>query len=135
MPPIPDNEPSVPSKHQFVLHHQPCPNIDVEVLAQMAILSKIKETINYILALRNVSLEDPIAKLDDATLERLCNPPREPVVIDNLSIQHSISSYLTLEHASQEAYNCIQRSTKLNFAGAAGVDNVLSFYNVKKIIV
>ncbi|KAG1736156.1 uncharacterized protein EDB91DRAFT_1022677, partial [Suillus paluster] len=90
---------------------------------------------DYILALKNVSLEDPIAKLDDTALERLRNPPREPVVIDSLSIRHSISLYLALEHASQEAYNRIQRSTKLNFAGAAGVDDILSFYSVEKLIV
>ncbi|KAG2337362.1 hypothetical protein BDR05DRAFT_895382 [Suillus weaverae] len=76
----------------------------------MAVLPKMKETMEYILALRNASLEDPIAKLDDAALERLRNPPREPVVIDSPSIWHSISSYLALEHASQEAYNQIQRS-------------------------
>jgi hypothetical protein len=37
----------------------------------MTVLPKMKETINYILALRNASLEDQIAKLDDAALERL----------------------------------------------------------------
>ncbi|KAG2348889.1 hypothetical protein BDR05DRAFT_973113 [Suillus weaverae] len=100
----------------------------------MAVLPKMKETMEYILALRNASLEDPIAKLDDTALERLRNPPREPVVIDSPSIRHSISSYLALEHTSQEAYNRIQRSTKLNFAGAAGVDEILSFYSVEKII-
>ncbi|KAG2340372.1 hypothetical protein BDR05DRAFT_889968 [Suillus weaverae] len=76
----------------------------------MAVLPKMKETMEYILALRNASLEDPIVKLDDAALERLRNPPREPVVIDSPSIRHSISSYLALEHALQEAYNRIQRS-------------------------
>jgi len=136
-PPVPNNAPECDGhqqEYQFVLHHQPWPNIDVEALSQMAVLPKIKETMDYILALQNASLEDPIAKLDDTALERLCNPPREPVVIDSLSIQHSISLYLALEHASQEAYNRIQRSTKLNFAGAAGVNDILSFYNIKKLI-
>jgi hypothetical protein len=63
------------------------------------------------------------------------NPSQEPIVIDSLSIWHSISLYLALEHASQEVYNHIQRATKLNFTEAAGVDDVLSFYNVEKIIV
>jgi hypothetical protein len=136
-PPVPNNAPEGDGhqqEYQFVLQRQPRPNIDVEALAQMAVLPKMKEMMEYILALRNASLEDPIAKLDDAALERLRNPPREPVVIDSPSIRHSISSYLALEHASQEAYNRIQRSTKLNFAGAAGVDEILSFYSVEKII-
>ncbi|KAG1871140.1 hypothetical protein C8R48DRAFT_697807 [Suillus tomentosus] len=64
----------------------------------------MKETMNHILALKNASLEDPIAKLDDAALERLRNPPREPVVIDSPNIWHSISSYFALEHASELIY-------------------------------
>ncbi|KAG1884124.1 hypothetical protein F4604DRAFT_1919966 [Suillus subluteus] len=136
-PPVPNNAPEGDGhqqEYQFVLHRQPRPNIDVEALAQMAVLPKMKETMDYILTLNNASLEDPIAKLDDTALERLRNPPQEPVVIDSPSIRHSISSYLALEHASQEAYNRIQRSTKLNFAGAADVDDILSFYNVEKLI-
>lgn len=119
-PPIPDNDSHVPpddfadqnehpvpnnapggdghqQEYQFVLHRQPRLNIDVEALAQMTVLPKMKETMDYIFALKSASLEDPIVKLDNAALERLCNPPREPVVIDSPSIWHSISSYFALD--------------------------------------
>ncbi|KAG2057109.1 hypothetical protein BDR06DRAFT_218672 [Suillus hirtellus] len=108
------NEPPVPNnahegdghqqEYQFVLHRQPRLNIDVEALTQMTVLPKMKETVGHILTLKNASLEDPIVKSDNAALERLCNPPREPVVIDSPSIWHSISSYFALEHASQLIY-------------------------------
>jgi hypothetical protein len=42
--------------------------------------------------------------------------------------------YLALEHALQDAYNYIYRSTMQNFAGAEGVDELLSFHAVKNLI-
>ncbi|KAG1853516.1 hypothetical protein F4604DRAFT_1883396 [Suillus subluteus] len=88
----------------------------------------------YILALKNALLEDPIVKLGDDALERLHNPPKGPITIDSPGIRHSISMYLALEHASQTAYNRIMRSTMLNFAGADGVDDLLSFYKVERLV-
>ncbi|KAG1823586.1 uncharacterized protein BJ212DRAFT_1476454 [Suillus subaureus] len=137
-PPIPPNIPAEVNGHQlqyqFILQCHPRPNIDMEALAGIAKLPKIKETMEYILALKNASLEDLIAKLGDDALERLCNPPKGPVTIDSPGIQHSISMYLALEHASQAAYNRIMRSTTLNFAGADGVDDLLSFYKVERLV-
>ncbi|KAG1824881.1 uncharacterized protein BJ212DRAFT_1476169 [Suillus subaureus] len=88
----------------------------------------------FVLAVRNASLDDPIAKLSDDALEWLRNPPHGPIVINSPGVHQSISMYLALEHASQDAYNCIRRATARNFGGADGVDNLLSFYNVKKLI-
>jgi hypothetical protein len=100
----------------------------------MAVLPKIQETMEFILALKNATLEDPVAGMSDEALERLRNPPQVTLEINNPGIRHSISTYLALEHASQDAYNRMRRSTMRNFAGAAAVDDVQSFYNVEKLI-
>jgi hypothetical protein len=42
--------------------------------------------------------------------------------------------YLTLEHASQDTYNCISRSLVQNFAGIDGINDILSFHAVEKLI-
>jgi hypothetical protein len=138
-PPVPDDDPPEGDGHQpqyqFILPRRPRPNIDVEALVEIAVLPKIKDAMEYILALKNATLEDPIAKLNDEALDRLRNPLRGPIIIDSPGIRHSISTYLALEHASQDAYDRIQRSTRLNFAGAAaGVEDILSFYSVEKLI-
>ncbi|KAG1859452.1 hypothetical protein C8R48DRAFT_673988 [Suillus tomentosus] len=122
-PPIPPNEPPIPPNKPPIPPNKPPvppnkPPIPPNALAGIAKLPKIKETMEYILALKNASLEDPIAKLGDDALERLRNPPKGPITIDSPEIRHSISMYLALEHASQAAYNQIMRSTTLNFAGA-----------------
>ncbi|KAG2347660.1 hypothetical protein BDR05DRAFT_868798, partial [Suillus weaverae] len=97
-------------------------------------LPKIKEIMDFILAIRHALLDDPIAKLSDDALERLCNPPQGPIIIDSPGVCQSIPMYLALEHASQDAYNHICRATAQNFTGADGVNNLLSFYSVEKLI-
>ncbi|KAI6014213.1 hypothetical protein PISMIDRAFT_124209, partial [Pisolithus microcarpus 441] len=82
----------------------------------------------------SASLEDPVAKLSPLALERLRNPPRQPLRIDNPGHRHSISMYLATEHSSKDAYKKIQRSTSQNFPGARGVDNILSYHNVENLI-
>ncbi|KAG2746861.1 hypothetical protein P692DRAFT_20738315, partial [Suillus brevipes Sb2] len=50
-----------------------------------------------------------------------------PIIIDSPGVRQSILMYLALEHASQDAYNHICRATTHNFAGANGVNDLLSF--------
>ncbi|KIJ58220.1 hypothetical protein HYDPIDRAFT_178099 [Hydnomerulius pinastri MD-312] len=107
------------------------PNIDVEALAASAVLPKMKETMEYVQAIRNASLEDPVSKLDDEALHRIRNPPQAPVVIDKPSIRHSISTYLALEHSSQISYDKISISEQINYPQR---DKMLSFHEVEKII-
>ncbi|KAG2076100.1 hypothetical protein BDR04DRAFT_1133197 [Suillus decipiens] len=143
-PRLPTLEPCPPTPDAHVLQQQPehgikfeCRqplNINIEALAQLAVLLKIQETFEFILALKNASLEDPVAKMNDEALERLRNPPKVPLEINNPGIRHSISMYLALEHGSQDAYNRVRRSTMRNFAGAAAVDDIPSFYHVEKLI-
>ncbi|KAI6143430.1 hypothetical protein BKA82DRAFT_4360024 [Pisolithus tinctorius] len=81
------------------------PIIDLEALMESAILSPMRQSMEFILALKNASLDDNVAKLSTDALERLQNPPDEVVTIDNPGICFAISTYLALENASQQAYN------------------------------
>ncbi|KAG0699716.1 hypothetical protein DFH29DRAFT_35339 [Suillus ampliporus] len=107
------------------------PAIDIEELAQRAVLPKIKMTMEFILALRSASLGDPVAKLDEEARSNLRNPPREPPDITNPIIRHSISTYYALEHSSQSAYERIRSSTARTFPDT---DEMPSFYRIERMI-
>ncbi|KAG2082732.1 uncharacterized protein F5147DRAFT_748992 [Suillus discolor] len=97
-------------EYEINFEHRRKPNVDVEHLAQSAVFPKIKDAMEFILLLKNASLDDPISKLLDDALDRLRNPPQGPVNIDQPGIHHSILVYLALEHG------------------------ILSFYAVEKLI-
>lgn len=113
---------------------RPRPNIDVTALARLALLPKIQESMKFILAIKDACLTDKVAKLNKNALEWLCNPPRTPLMIESLGIHHSIFIYLALEHSSQSAYKAVYNSTQHNFAGAPGVDDMLTFQSVESHI-
>ncbi|KIK74860.1 hypothetical protein PAXRUDRAFT_19473 [Paxillus rubicundulus Ve08.2h10] len=77
----------------------------------------MSDTLSFVQALKNASTTDPVAKLSDEALDRLHNPPTTPLVIDS--------------HASYERVYC---SCKLNFAGAPGAEDIISYHNVKRLI-
>ncbi|KAF9232879.1 hypothetical protein BU15DRAFT_90555 [Melanogaster broomeanus] len=112
----------------------PRPEIDIEALELSATFQPMLDTMSFIQALRSASTTDPVTKLSDDALDRLRNPPNVPLLIDNPGVRHSISTYLALEHASQAAYEGVCRSSKHNFMGAPGAEDVLSFHNVEKLI-
>ncbi|KAG1724730.1 hypothetical protein EDB19DRAFT_1915395 [Suillus lakei] len=62
---------------------RPRPNINIDALTESAVLPKLREMFDFIVALKRASLEDPLSKLSDDTIEWLCNPPRGPIDIDN----------------------------------------------------
>ncbi|KAI6095854.1 WD40-repeat-containing domain protein [Pisolithus sp. B1] len=55
------------------------PQINIQDLSQHIILPKLQETMSFILALASATLEDPVAKLSPSALDRLRNPPRQPL--------------------------------------------------------
>ncbi|KAL4061921.1 hypothetical protein J3A83DRAFT_4114981 [Scleroderma citrinum] len=83
----------------------------------------------FILAIKDACLTDLVSKLDQNVLKWLCNPPCTPLMIESLDICHSISIYLALEHSSQSAYKAV-----CNFAGAPGIDDMLTFHSVESHI-
>ncbi|KAG1847252.1 hypothetical protein C8R48DRAFT_547524, partial [Suillus tomentosus] len=130
VPPAPDDQP-IPDEHEPLppqddLAHQ------YEIDFERRRKPNVDDAMEFILLLKNASLDDPISKLLYDALDRLRNPPQGPIDIDRPGIRHSISMYLALEHASQDAYNRIQRSTMRNFA--QGNEDILSFYAVEKLI-
>ncbi|KIM50461.1 hypothetical protein SCLCIDRAFT_145454, partial [Scleroderma citrinum Foug A] len=93
------------------------PQINIQHLRECIIIPKLKETMDFVSALSTATLADPVAKLGPQALERLRDPPRRPLLIDNAGHRHSISIYLTTEHSSQDTYEKICRSTARNFSG------------------
>ncbi|KAF8834607.1 hypothetical protein BDN67DRAFT_992628 [Paxillus ammoniavirescens] len=85
----------------------------------------------YIVSLRNASLEDAVSKLDEAALQRIRHPPQVTLQIDDPDIRHSIGTYLALEHLSQDAYERVRHSHTVNYPDRLGM---LSFSEVERII-
>ncbi|KIK75747.1 hypothetical protein PAXRUDRAFT_18733 [Paxillus rubicundulus Ve08.2h10] len=109
-PPPPPDPPNPPGHDEVQIPRRIRPNFDIDQLAQTAILPKLRETMEYIVSLRNASLEDAVSKLDGAALQRIRNPPQETLQIDDSDIRHSIGTYLALEHSSQDAYERVRHS-------------------------
>ncbi|KAG2029434.1 hypothetical protein BDR03DRAFT_880773, partial [Suillus americanus] len=64
----------------------------------------------------------------------LRNPHRGPIDINNPGTCQNIAMYLSLQLASQDTHNCIQRATIHDYTHD-NEDSILSFYNVEKLIV
>ncbi|KIO09934.1 hypothetical protein M404DRAFT_930908, partial [Pisolithus tinctorius Marx 270] len=131
---MPDSPPH-PVQVEILYERRPRPTIDLSELQEKAVLRVLKDTLHFITALSQATLEDPIVKLSTESLIRLRNPPHLPMSIDNPGHQHSISVYLATEHSSQETYEKVCWSTIRNFPTANGIDDVLSFYKVETLIV
>ncbi|KIO01782.1 hypothetical protein M404DRAFT_149465, partial [Pisolithus tinctorius Marx 270] len=86
----------------------------------------------FIKLLRAASLDDPVAKLDDAALHRLRNPPCTQLEIDDDTIHFGLEVYFSLEHSAISAYESIRQSAACCFEGRAV--SIPSHYNIKKLI-
>jgi len=75
--PAPDSEPSILDAY-----------VDLNTLSNNAQLEA------FVKSLRNASLDDPCANLDDNLLSRLQNPPKEPVNIDDNDILTGLDLFL-----------------------------------------
>ncbi|KAG1726307.1 hypothetical protein EDB19DRAFT_2028426 [Suillus lakei] len=69
------------------LHHV----FNVDQLERAAVLPKHTDAIAFVKLLREASLDDPVAKLDDAALTRLRNPYETRLEIDSRAVRHGIS--------------------------------------------
>ena len=138
-PPPPPPPPS-PSNHH---HQENCciayqrrtqPQINIPHLCELVIIPKLKETMDFVSALSTATLTDPVAKFGPKAWEHLCNPPCQPLQINNAGHHHSILIYLATEHSSKDAYEKICWSTARNFSGAPGIEDLLSFHKVESLI-
>lgn len=130
-PPAGANEPHA---RRIAYNRRRPPNVDLEELSRVTVLPKLQQTMAFIIAIRNASFEDPMAKMTNAMLTRLRNPLEAPIEINSSGVRHSISVYLALEHASQNAYEGVIKSTRRNFPEAPGVENCLRFGAVEDLI-
>jgi len=94
----------------------------------------MRHTMDFIVALKNASLNDPVAHLGTDALQQLRNPPNEITPIEDPGTRFSIAAYLALENTSQVAYNRVCRAARNAFNGSLGADDILSFHNVEKFI-
>jgi hypothetical protein len=58
----------------------------MEALTHSAVLPKTKKIMEFVLDLRQASLEDHCARMSDEALKHLCNPPHSPIDIDSPTI-------------------------------------------------
>lgn len=98
-------------------------SVDIDTLSCATKIPTMVETMTFVWAIRDASLMDPVAKLSTQVID-----------IDNPGVRFSISVYLALQHSSQAAYNTISYACKHLFVGTPGAANVLSFYEVEKLI-
>ncbi|KIK23570.1 hypothetical protein PISMIDRAFT_10878 [Pisolithus microcarpus 441] len=131
-PPPPDRMDRAPPKIMYQCRVRP--HINIQDLSRRIVLPKLQETMSFILALASATLDDPVTKLSPLALDRLRNPPCQPLRIDNPRHHHSISTYLATEHSSKDAYEKICQSTARNFPGVQGVNEILSYHNVENLI-
>ena len=123
-----------PENRRITYQRRTHPQINIQHLCKYVVIPKLKETVEFVFSLSTATLEDPIAKLSLQALERLWDPPCQPLFIDSVGHRHSISTYLATEHSSEDAYEKICRSTAWNFAGALGIEDLLSFHKVESLI-
>jgi hypothetical protein len=67
-------------------------------------------------------------------IERLHNPPKEQLYIANGGVRHSISTWLALEHSSQQSFERLRCSTQQNLAYSWAIDNLLSYHKTERVI-
>ena len=134
VPPPPPPPPPPPENRRITYQRRTRPQINIQRLRECVIIPKLKETLDFVFALSTATLADPVAKLSPQALERLRDPPRRPLLINNAGHRQSISIYLATEHSSEDAYEKIRRSTIRNFPGAQEVEDILSFHKVESFI-
>ncbi|KAG1893061.1 uncharacterized protein F5891DRAFT_963520 [Suillus fuscotomentosus] len=105
--------------------------VDLDQLAYLAVLPDMQTSMDFILALRSASLDDPIAKLDEDAKKNLREPLRElPNVVDPI-VRHGITMYYALEHSSRNAYERICASMQRTYPDAEAMP---SFRRTERII-
>jgi hypothetical protein len=85
----------------------------------------LQEFINEI---RHATLDN--GKLPDDVIERLRNPLKGPVDIEDSDIILSLDLYKSCDNASEATYNSVRQSIIRRFPAC----NILSYYSVKKVV-
>jgi hypothetical protein len=129
-----NNEMHAPHQNQHEIPpaahwHNPLKDLDLDQLSRDAKRFELQRDMQFILALHNATLDDGVGLIGDA-LERLRTPPQAQARLDDPDIEHGISLFLALEHASESAFNK-SRAAALH---RHPEDNIPTLHQVKKII-
>ena len=79
-------------------------DIDLQMLSEKAQFDEMKNTLAFIEALHNASLNDPCANLNNNVLAQLQNPPQEPIDIGDDNILAGLDLFLGTINFPQDAY-------------------------------
>lgn len=104
-------------------------DLDLDALAASARLDNLKRDISFIQALRNATLDDGTG-LKGEKLERLRNPPRQSLCIDDPSTILALRMFMALEHSSQDTYVQIREAVIECYPDS----DVPPFHRVKTIL-
>jgi hypothetical protein len=99
---------------------------DLAELSRLARLDDIKDAMIFIEALRSATLDNGLISFDPDALERLRNPPREVLSIDDPDVLLSLKLFLA--DTTEAAYNSIRNAIMERFPDS----EVLSYYQVRR---
>ncbi|OBZ71729.1 hypothetical protein A0H81_08962 [Grifola frondosa] len=106
----------------------PAPNEPDVPLVEPELVPKIediKTAIEFIKLLRTATLQE--SGLEPEDLERLCNPPQEPLEIDDPDLLLSLELFLAVSNASRETYNSVRDAIIRRYP----TSNIRTYYQVK----
>jgi hypothetical protein len=69
-------------------------------------VEELKTSLNFIQALESALLDN--GDIDEYGLERLCNPPREQLAIENANDLQSLEHFLATIHSSEQTYTALR---------------------------
>ena len=125
-----DDFPPSPALTDYDAPTYPLIDLDLEELAQLSsTFAKHARSMALIQSIRNASLDDGIG-LTGASLERLRNPPKEVLDINNPYEKLAIEIFVALEHSSEATYDKIRTSIHAHVPGS----QLPSFYQVKQLL-
>ncbi|KAI0325002.1 hypothetical protein GY45DRAFT_1438715 [Cubamyces sp. BRFM 1775] len=91
-------------------------------------LDDMKNTLEFIRLLQTATLED--SNLPQEVIDRIRNPPNEPLMIDDADLLLSIELYLAVSNASQETYNAVRDAIHRRVPDI----RIATLYKVKKAV-
>ncbi|KAL6302645.1 hypothetical protein BKA93DRAFT_736457 [Sparassis latifolia] len=97
--------------------------VALDKLSDLARLSEMKLSMEFICALEQASLDDEGMRLDADTLEHLRNPPRTTVDVTDPSLRLVLDLFLAVGNSSQETYNTVRDAIMRRYP-----DDILSSY-------
>ncbi|KAI6021195.1 hypothetical protein EDC04DRAFT_2901385 [Pisolithus marmoratus] len=94
--------------------HSPLLDLDIKELIHKACLPKLQCSLCFVHDIRNASLNNGVGLMGEQ-LAYLRNPLKEPLRIEDPSIELALSMFIALEHSSESTYAKIQQAIQKSF--------------------